>query len=69
MNAHYVPVDSHCHQFWPTCFMEEFEKNASSTATLKTGFWFRYMHDTLSSWCHGLIPDHINNLNPSIKFS
>ncbi len=30
-------------------FMEEFEKNALATATLKPGFWFRYVDDTLSS--------------------
>jgi hypothetical protein len=35
-------------------FMEEFEKKALATATLKPGFWFRYVDDTLSSWSHGL---------------
>ena len=45
-------------------FMEEFEKNALATATLKPGFWFRYVDDTLSSWCHGL-----DNLQRSIKFT
>jgi hypothetical protein len=30
-------------------FMEEFEKKAIATATLKPGFWFRYVDDTLSS--------------------
>ena len=30
-------------------FMEEFEKKALVTATLKPGFWFRYVDDTLSS--------------------
>ncbi len=55
-------------------FMEEFEKNALATATLKPGFWFRYVDDTLSSWCHGLdnlqrFLDHINSLHPSIKFT
>ncbi len=35
-------------------FMEEFEKNALATATLKPGFWFRYVDNTLSIWCHGL---------------
>ena len=55
-------------------FMEEFEKNALATATLKTGFWFRYVDDTLSSWCHGLdnlqrFLDHINSLHPSMKFT
>ncbi len=55
-------------------FMEEFEKNALATATLKPGFWFRYVDDTLSSWCHGLdnlqrFLDHMNSLHPSIKFT
>ncbi len=55
-------------------FKEEFEKNALATATLKPGFWLRYVDDTLSSWCHGLdnrqrFLDHINSLHPSIKFT
>ena len=55
-------------------FMEEFEKKAVATATLKPGFWFRYVDDTLSSWSHGLdnlqkFLDHINSLHPSIKFT
>ena len=55
-------------------FMEEFEKKALATATLKPGFWFRYVDDTLSSWSHGLdnlqkFLDHINSLHPSIKFT
>jgi hypothetical protein len=29
-------------------FMEEFEKKALATATLKPGFWFRYVDDTFS---------------------
>jgi hypothetical protein len=29
-------------------FMEEFEKKALATATLKLGFWFRYVDDTLA---------------------
>ena len=49
-------------------FMEEFEKKALATATLKPGFWFRYVDDTLSSWSHGLdnlqkFLDHINSLH------
>ena len=27
---------------------------ALATSTLKPGFWFRYVDDTLSSWAHGL---------------
>ena len=55
-------------------FMEEFEKNALTTATLKSGYSFTYVHDTLSSWCHGLdnlqrFLDHINSLHPFIKFA
>ena len=55
-------------------FMEEFEKKALATATLKPGFRFRYVDDTLSSWSHGLdnlqkFLDHINSLHPSIKFT
>ena len=55
-------------------FMEEFERNALATATLKPGFWFRYVDDTFSSWCHGLdnlqrFLVHIKCLHPSIKFT
>ena len=55
-------------------FMEEFEKKALATSTLKPGFWFRYVDDTLSSWVHGLenlhrFLEHINSLHPSIKFT
>ena len=55
-------------------FMEEFEKMALANATLKHGFWFRYVYNTLSSWSHGLdnlqkFLDHINSLHPSIKFT
>ena len=54
--------------------MEEFEKKALATSTLKPGFWFRYVDDTLSSWAHGLenlhrFLEHINSLHPSIKFT
>ena len=49
-------------------FMEEFEKKALVTSTLKSGFWFRYVDDTLSSWAHGLenlhrFLEHINSLH------
>ena len=55
-------------------FMEEFEKKALATSTLKPAFWFRYVDDTLSSWAHGLenlhrFLEHINSLHPSIKFT
>ena len=54
-------------------FMEEFEKKALVTSTLKPEFWFRYVDDTLSSWAHGLenlhrFLEHINSLHP-IKFT
>ena len=55
-------------------FMEEFEKKALATSTLKPGFCFRYVDDTLSSWAHGLenlhrFLEHINSLHSSIKFT
>ena len=55
-------------------FMEEFKKRTLATSTLKSGFWFRYVDDTLSSWAHGLenlhrFLEYINNLHPSIKFT
>jgi hypothetical protein len=55
-------------------FMEEFENKALATATLKPGFWFRYVDDTLSSWSYGLdnlqkFLDNINSSHPSIKFT
>ncbi len=48
--------------------------SAELKARLKPGFRFRYVDDTLSSWCHGLdnlqrFLDHINSLHPSIKFT
>ena len=56
-------------------FIEKFEKRkALATATLRPGFWFRYIDSTLSSWGHGLknlhrFLEHINSLHPSIKFT
>ena len=55
-------------------FMEEFEKKALAISTLKPGFWFRYVDDTLSSWAHGLenlhrFLEHINSLHSSIKLT
>ena len=54
--------------------MEEFEKKALATSTLKPGLWFRYVDDILSSWEHGLenlrrFLEHINSLHLSIKFT
>ena len=56
--------------------IEEFEKKALGTSTLKPGFWFRYVDDTLSSWAHGLenlhrFLEHINIvfICPFIKFT
>ena len=54
--------------------MEEFEKKALATSTLKPGFWFRYVDDTSSSWAHDLeklhrFLEHINSLHPCIKFT
>ena len=53
--------------------MEEFEKKALATSTLKPESWFRYVDETLSSWAHGLenlhrFLEHINILHP-IKFT
>ena len=53
--------------------MEEFEKKALATSTLKPGLWLRYVDDTLSSWAHRLenlhrFLEHINSLHP-IKFT
>ena len=69
-----APMGSPLSPVMANLFMEEFEKNALATATLKPAFWFRYVDHTLSSWCHGLdhLPrflDHINSLHPSIKFT
>ena len=69
-----APMGSPLSPVMANLFMEEFEKNALATATLKPGFWLRYVDDTLSSWCHGLdnlqrFLDHINSLYPSIKFT
>ena len=55
-------------------FMEEFEKKALATSTLKPGFWLRYVDDTLNSWAHDLenlhrFLKHIGSLHPSIKFA
>ena len=52
--------------------MEEFEKKALATSTLKPGFWFRYVDDTLSSWAHGLenlhrFLEHINSGGSSVS--
>ena len=69
-----APMGSPLSPVMANLLMEEYEKNALATATLKPGFWFRYVDDTLSSWCHGLdnlqrFLDHINSLHPSIKFT
>jgi hypothetical protein len=36
-------------------FMEEFEKKALATATLKPGFWFRYVDDIVTLSIAGLM--------------
>ncbi len=75
MNKHTVlQWEVHYHLLWPICSWKNLKKNALATATLKPGFWFRYVDDTLSSWCHGLdnlqrFLDHINSLHPYIKFT
>ena len=69
-----APMGSPLSPVMANLFMEEFEKKALATSTLKSGFWFRYVDDTLSSWAHGLenlhrFLEHINSLHPSIKFT
>ena len=49
-----APMGSPLSLVMANLFIEEFKKNTLATATLKPGFWFRYVDDTLSSWCHGL---------------
>ena len=44
-----APMGSPLSPVMANLFMEEFEKNALATATLKPGFWFRYVDDTLST--------------------
>ena len=73
--THGAPMGSSLSPVIANLFMEEFEKKTLATATLKPGFWFRYVDDTLSSWAHGLenlhrFLEHINSLHPSsIKFT
>ena len=72
--THGAPMGSPLSPVMANLFMEEFEKKALATSTLKPGFWFRYVDDTLSSWAHGLenlhrFLEHINSLHPSIKFT
>ena len=72
--THGAPMGSTLSPVIANLFIEEFEKKALATATLKSGFWFRYVNDTLSSWSHGLenlhrFLEHINCLHPSIKFT
>ena len=65
--THGAPMGSPLSPVMANLFMEEFEKKALATSTLKPGFWFRYVDDTLSSWAHGL--ENINSLHPSFKFT
>ena len=72
--THGAPMRSPLSPVMANLYMEEFEKKALATSTLKPGFWFRYVDDTLSSWAHGLenlhrFLEHINSLHPSIKFT
>ena len=72
---HGSPMGSPLSPVMTNLFMEEFEKKALATSTLKSRFWFRYVDDTLSSsWAHGLenlhrYLEHINSLHPFIKFT
>ena len=67
--THGAPMGSPLSPVVANLFMEEFEKKALATSTVKSDFWFRYVDDT-----HGLenlhrFPEHINGLHPSIKFT
>ena len=42
-----APMGSPLSPVMANLFMAEFEKNALATATLKPGFWFRYVDNTL----------------------
>jgi retron-type reverse transcriptase len=44
-----TPMRSPLSPVMANLFMGEFEKKALATATLKPGFWFRYVDDTLLS--------------------
>jgi hypothetical protein len=54
--------------------MEDFEKNALDSATLKPKCWFRYVDDTFVVWQHGrqnldAFLDHLNSQHENIKFT
>ena len=71
---HGPPMGSPLSPVTANLFMQEFEKKALATSTLKPVFLFRYADDTLSSWAHGLenlhqFLEHINSLHLSIKFT
>ena len=72
--THGAPMGSLLSSVMANLFMEEFEKKALATSTLKPEFLFRYVDDTLSSWAHGLenldrFLEHINSLHPSVKLT
>ena len=43
------PIGSPLSPVIANLFMEKFEKKALATATLRPGFWFRYVDDTFST--------------------
>ena len=65
--AHGAPMGSPLSPVRANLFMEEFEKKALVTSTLKPGFWFRYVDVGLEN-LHRFL-EHINSLHPSIKFT
>lgn len=73
--THGAPMGSPLSAVMDNLFMEEFEKKALATATLKPGFWFRYVDNVWVADLMDLISDlqvflgHINSLHPSIKFT
>ena len=53
-------------------YMEHFERIALSTAPNSPDIWFRYVDDTftkLHSYDVDSFAEHINNINPHIKFT
>ena len=54
-------------------FMHKFEQAALQNATLKPGFYARYIDDSIGGWVHGRVElrkfiEYLNSLHHSIKF-
>ena len=55
-------------------FMHKFEQAALQNATLKPGFYARYIDDSIGVWVHGRVElrkfiEYLNSLHHSIKFT